>query len=178
MHPDGNHTRCEVRESTYRWKKVAWGGQPSDSVCGFLLLSQAPGVLASLGSSLLLTSCHIHLKDCSRHDGMARSASLTLSQCEQGMEGALWSSLLSTAWLIPPVYARMFVCLWRPKESLGCHPQVCHPQVCHRPTVRLGLSLDLNSPIRLERLASEPQGVSCLSLPNAGITRVYHHIQH
>lgn len=111
MHPDGNHTRCEVRESTYRWKKGAWSGQPSDSVCGFLLLSQAPGVLASLGSSLLLTSCHIHLKDCSRHDGMACSASLTLSQCEQGMEGALWSSLLSTAWLIPPVYAHMFVCL-------------------------------------------------------------------
>lgn len=92
---------------------------------------------------------------------------------EQSSKYGIVYHLCMHACLCVCVLTCTYTCLWRPKESLGCHPQVCH-----RPTVRLGLSLDLNSPIRLERLASEPQGVSCLSLPNAGITRVYHHIQH
>lgn len=58
------------------------------------------------------------------------------------------------------------VCVCKPVDNSGCHPQEHCPH-----SLRQGLSLVQSSIIRLDGLASEPQGFSWLHLPKARLKR-------
>lgn len=63
--------------------------------------------------------------------------------------------------------AQIYICIWRPEDSLGCHPQECF-----LPPLAQGLMLACSSSIKPGLLASNPPEILLSVYPSLGITGV------
>lgn len=124
-------------------------------------------------------------KDCIRQDDRMICLSDTVAMWKRNWRGIVEHSLLSRTWLIHLcMYAYLCVCVC---SHVNIHTPVYvdakgKSQVSSSgmssPHLRLGLSLDLNLPVRLDCLTNEPQEFCRLPLPSTGIVSMYHHVQH